>query len=501
MAISSKYLLSPIGKLLMVLFVLGAAGTTALWLLSGDAEEFIRGKEKTREGYQVQKNFTDLGKQGERPRQSVEPSRQSVEPSRQSVEPTRQGESSPRTSFIRPTSKFIPSSGNTLSPQGLPVDTNPNLLSAADAFSPDFSGNITYTPIQLAERRKVAKKEKELIEAKTQLEEIKQQNKQGKYDRNLNADRTILTHMRSNDPSPEAPEKKYRYSPVIAYFTAPKIDTTIDPNSLYAPYGSRLKCMLVTTVDSSNKKSPVIALVTEDLYHNGKVIIPAGTELHTSSEDVVRNRITTDSTWVVVWKTKDADNGKELRLTGKALDYDYNPATNQYGDDDGTYGLKGDVIETSKYNELKMYAALFTKKATEGLTEYLIEEVKADSKAGSTVVDSNVSAGDEEDDNEDELVVALASGASEVASTYADKMAEAIERDGVYVRVPAGSSFYLYVMQTIKMSAATRGGHIQSSGAAQRSQTTEVSPTADYQNAINSIRQEREAEYQRNKRR
>lgn len=41
---------------------------------------------------------------------------------------------------------------------------------------------------------------------------------------------------------------------------------------------------------------------------------------------------------------------------------------------------------------------------------------------------------------------------------YAQRILDAIQRDGFYVRVPSGKQFYLYVLQTIDRSDAVIGG-------------------------------------------
>jgi len=48
-------------------------------------------------------------------------------------------------------------------------------------------------------------------------------------------------------------------------------------------------------------------------------------------------------------------------------------------------------------------------------------------------------------------------GASQVLNTYAQQNLDAIKKDSVYVRVPAGKQFYLYVTQTIDLSKAKIG--------------------------------------------
>jgi hypothetical protein len=43
-------------------------------------------------------------------------------------------------------------------------------------------------------------------------------------------------------------------------------------------------------------------------------------------------------------------------------------------------------------------------------------------------------------------------------------MLEAINRDGAFVRVPAGTMFYLYVQDTIDINKAVIGGSIVADG-------------------------------------
>ena len=49
-------------------------------------------------------------------------------------------------------------------------------------------------------------------------------------------------------------------------------------------------------------------------------------------------------------------------------------------------------------------------------------------------------------------------GAQDVLEVYAKQILDTIQRDGFYVRVPAGKQFYLYVTQTIDQSEAMLGG-------------------------------------------
>ena len=53
---------------------------------------------------------------------------------------------------------------------------------------------------------------------------------------------------------------------------------------------------------------------------------------------------------------------------------------------------------------------------------------------------------------------ALAQTVQAAGQVYADQVLKSIKDDGVYIRVPAGKQFYLYVTQTVDLSKSTRGG-------------------------------------------
>ena len=86
----------------------------------------------------------------------------------------------------------------------------------------------------------------------------------------------------------------------------------------FAPFGRLIPCELVITVDSSSIQTPIIGLVTEDIFHHGQLIIPAGTEVHGAAQvDRARERIASNGRWTLVWQ-----NGQELNVSGLALDHE-----------------------------------------------------------------------------------------------------------------------------------------------------------------------------------
>src|SRR4051794_33144577 len=121
---------------------------------------------------------------------------------------------------------------------------------------------------------------------------------------------------------------------------------TISPN--FAPFGRLIPCELVITVDSSSINTPIVGLVTEDIFHHGQLIIPAGTEVHgTAQVDRARERIASDGRWTLVWQ-----NGEELSVSGLALDHEREPDAGTWAITDGSAGLRGRLIKSDNLAEV-----------------------------------------------------------------------------------------------------------------------------------------------------
>ncbi len=237
-------------------------------------------------------------------------------------------------------------------------------------------------------------------------------------------------------PKPEPPPPQL---PPISLFG----DATAgvpEPKTLgefYAPYGRLIPCETVITVDSASIQTPIVGLVTENIYHAGRLVIPAGTEVHgTAQTDRHRERIASGNSWTLVWQ-----GGEELRLKGVALDREFSGDQEGWGITDGSAGLRGRLIKSDNLAEIKLFAATFLSGAASALTE------KEQTIFGS--VDSR------------SLNNAPFKGAEKVLSVYAQRIYEAIQRDGFYVRVASGKQFYIYVLQTIDRSDAVIGGTLK----------------------------------------
>lgn len=225
-----------------------------------------------------------------------------------------------------------------------------------------------------------------------------------------------------------SPKNAETVLPPISLFAETPSDDPKPLSQFYAPYGRLIPCELIVTIDSSSIQTPIIGLITEDIYHDGRLIIPAGTEVHgTAQTDRKRERIASAGGWTLVWQT-----GEELSLAGIALDREKNHNGDGWGITDGSAGLRGRLLKTDDLAEIKLFAATFLSGAASALTE------KEYTLFGSQL--------------------APLKGAQDVLNVYAQQILETIQRDGFYVRVPAGKEFYLYVTQTIDKSDAVMGG-------------------------------------------
>jgi hypothetical protein len=207
-------------------------------------------------------------------------------------------------------------------------------------------------------------------------------------------------------------------------------------SAVFAPFGRLISCETVITVDSSSIQTPIIGLVTENVYFGGKLVIPAGTEVHgTAQTDHQRERIASGNTWTFIWQ-----NGMEMQIKAIALDREFDNETNQSGwaITDGSAGLSGEVIKSDNFADIKLFAATFLSGAASALTE------KQQTIFGPV--------------NSPTLNNAPFAGAQAVLQTYAQQIFDSIQKNGFYVRVPSGKQFYLYVLQTIDDADASLGG-------------------------------------------
>ncbi len=225
------------------------------------------------------------------------------------------------------------------------------------------------------------------------------------------------------------------------------ISDTPHLSGAYAAYGRFVRCKLLITVDSNRIQTPIVGMVLEDVYSvDHELIIPARTEVHGMAQlDSAEERIGSQNQWILVWE-KDGQE-VELPLQGIALDHTPSPDGSGWSVTDGSAGLRGQVIRSDNLAEIKMLLAQFGAGFAQSMAQNVIQS--AITGNGTVVTQQN-----------NGLQQAVAQGAENAGNSYAQQILDSIKRDGIFVRVPAGTDFYLYVTQTIDASQARIGASI-----------------------------------------
>ena len=211
-------------------------------------------------------------------------------------------------------------------------------------------------------------------------------------------------------------------------------------SEFFLPYGRMFRCELVNTVDSTLIDTPIIGLITEDVWHDGRLVIPAGTEVHGSAQkNAARERIGSERQWMLVFQ-----DGRELPVSGTVLDYapdGSNP--DAWGETDGSAGLRGYMIASDKYAEAKAILASMISAGAGAFPS--MTNIISPLTGGVTQVQD----GGYQD--------AIAAGIQAGGQIYSQRLLEGLEKEPYYVRVPAGTLFYLYVTQTVNLAQTTTG--------------------------------------------
>lgn len=261
------------------------------------------------------------------------------------------------------------------------------------------------------------------------------------------------------DPRGEAPPA----APVAA---APKPGIARVPKMEgdFAPFGRLLKCQLVDTVDSVTSRSePIVALVTQDLDWNGSVIIPAGSEAfsYARPEPIIDaagvGRLVDDGEWTLVMPGGgDRENGRELVLKARAVDrrevsLSDKGGARSWGIDDGSDGLVGYTLSTLDDTEIRLFAASAIGGMVQGLAPIAERQQPVPGVAGALgATQAAPTLGNA-------LAASLGTGAADYLGQVASRIRDEIAKRGIYVRIPAGKAFYLFVEQTIDPGAAAVG--------------------------------------------
>jgi len=248
-------------------------------------------------------------------------------------------------------------------------------------------------------------------------------------------------------------QPEYRSLTLVGFDPAPS-PARLPPKQKYpeAPAFRCLRCQLVNTVDSGNIATPIIGRVTQDLQRHGTVVIPRGTEVHGQAQvDTMRERIASrgDFTLIIHDPSRPQFDDAQLVVSGIVLDREYDPEFDTYGLVDMSPGLPGQVIETGDKRIINAFIASFlsgmAQNAGSTANGVFGNRFYTNSNAIGTSALQNLA------------VNPAANGTASVMELYAQEIMKAVEQDGFFIRVPAGTEFYLYVTESIDLGKAKGG--------------------------------------------
>lgn len=217
---------------------------------------------------------------------------------------------------------------------------------------------------------------------------------------------------------------------LIHYYESTTEISEIKPPKIFAPTGTLIPCVLVNTIDSSKIETPIIGMVTKEIWHNENLIIPAGTLVQSIAQNGrSRDRIEANGTWRFVWH-----DGRELTIPGIALDRVYNHDLNDYGITDGSAGIKGTMERTDESAEIKLFLATLISGFAEG------SQQKTTSFFGTSQEGGFLNGGLE--------------GVNAVMERYAEMLLEQME-EGFFVRAAAGTEFYIFIKKPFEPEMAS----------------------------------------------
>jgi hypothetical protein len=274
-----------------------------------------------------------------------------------------------------------------------------------------------------------------------------------------------IFHAAPPPPAPAAPPNPKPAPKAQTSLMAFSFTDTPRVGEAYAAYGRFLRCKLLITVDSNRIQTPIVGVLLEDVYSvDHQLLIPALAEVHGMAQsDSAEERIGSQTQWVIVWKTNE-NREVELPLSGIALDHAPSPQGTGWGLTDGSAGLRGQVIRSDNLSKIKMLLAQFGAGFAQSFAQSGLQSIITAN--GSVLTSQN-----------NGFQQAGAQGVQNAASTYAQQIADTVKREGIFIRVPAGTDFYLYVTQTLDASQARVGASMAVHGTdSSSSKPTPLSP-------------------------
>lgn len=211
-----------------------------------------------------------------------------------------------------------------------------------------------------------------------------------------------------------------------------------------APVGRLLRVELLNAIDSSIRRNPVMGLVTHDLYWNGELLIPAGTEVHgMATTELARESLITGNEWqlVFVGNRGGIPNGWVLPVVATALErQDKTGEGKSFGMSDMRLGLPGVRMQAEEYLQIKLFLSNFLGAAVSSL-----QSRRVNIFSGTSIVEETARN-------------ATLAGLADVLREFSQGVLKEIERIGFYLRIRAGTQFYLMIQEPLDLNRGKLGG-------------------------------------------
>src|SRR5262249_24270982 len=157
------------------------------------------------------------------------------------------------------------------------------------------------------------------------------------------------------------------------------------------------------------------------------VIVPAGTLVNSFAQSgAVRDRIEVAGTWIFVYP-----DGRQLKVRGIACDREADPANQQFGVEDGSAGLQGELVESDHWANARAFIALLMTAAMQTGTAVATSTLQAAHTTGVTALPDT----------------------TPILAKYLDQLLNGETGSGRLVRVRASKEFYLYFTETFLPAA------------------------------------------------
>lgn len=252
-----------------------------------------------------------------------------------------------------------------------------------------------------AEKALIPKQETSQIETKTAVDEriaqaaIKVSSNTG-VDYNSGPEtQPVSQPLPSATPLPEVPE----LPPLILCDVAstPTPSPTPIPKAEYPDYWLPrqiyIPCVTMGWLDSSHMTTPVVLVVTEDVYQRihgiSHLIIPAHSRLMSfAAPGYVRDRVEVKGEWDLLF----VNDGTEVKFHGILCDQEYNARTNHYGLEDKSAGIRGYFHQSDQWSFVRNLGGLLLTTGANALVQAPSTFLQQGGNGSSSVISNQVPA-------------------------------------------------------------------------------------------------------------